>query len=117
MNKGEAITRAKSRPFKLALRLIRMHEGVLALAHIVISFGQNSRSQETPEITKLSTSGKHVKYEGNQYVNSLYPVKRQTTAVKLSSGSVESYTKLQPVKQEGNKLTYGPYENTEASKI
>uniref|UniRef100_A0A915KHW5 Dolichyl-diphosphooligosaccharide--protein glycosyltransferase subunit 1 n=1 Tax=Romanomermis culicivorax TaxID=13658 RepID=A0A915KHW5_ROMCU len=97
------------------------------LSFISASFGQNSRSQETPEITKLSTSGKfdtfyRIKFSeplgvGNQYVNSLYPVKRQTTAVKLSSGSVESYTKLQPVKQEGNKLIYGPYENTEASKI
>ncbi len=52
-----------------------------------------------------------VVYKGNVHVLSPYPVKKEKTTVKLSPGTVQSYTKETPTKQEGETITYGPYEN------
>lgn len=62
----------------------------------------------------LQKDQQFVKYDGNQYINSAYLIKKQSTIYKLSAGTIETYTKLPTAKQDGSKLTYGPYNNVEA---
>ncbi|CAH1098556.1 unnamed protein product [Psylliodes chrysocephalus] len=50
-----------------------------------------------------------VRYFGNHYIYTPYTVAKQKTDVVLSSRSVENYTKLKPVTQSDNTITYGPY--------
>ncbi|CAG9862983.1 unnamed protein product [Phyllotreta striolata] len=50
-----------------------------------------------------------VRYFGNHYMYSPYTVAKQKTEVVLSLRSVENYTKLKPVTQSDNVITYGPY--------
>jgi oligosaccharyltransferase complex subunit alpha (ribophorin I) len=64
----------------------------------------------------LQKDQQFVTYEGNQFVFGPYQTKKQTTTFKLAPGSLESYSKIQPVKQDGSSLIYGPYENVEAFK-
>jgi oligosaccharyltransferase complex subunit alpha (ribophorin I) len=60
----------------------------------------------------LQAERQMVLYNGNHYFLSPYPTKSQTTKIKLSSGSLESYSKLKPTSHSDNTITYGPYENT-----
>lgn len=47
----------------------------------------------------------------NTYLYSPYVVKSQTTAVSLSTSSIESYSKSpKPVSESDKVVTYGPYE-------
>ncbi|KAH7290767.1 hypothetical protein KP509_30G062800 [Ceratopteris richardii] len=56
-----------------------------------------------------------VLYYDSAYIFSAYPVKLQTTIFKLPNNPrVESYTKVNPVKQADTDLKYGPYENIRA---
>ncbi|KAG7200307.1 hypothetical protein KM043_017771 [Ampulex compressa] len=55
-----------------------------------------------------------VKYIGNVYIYSPYPVIKQTTTVSLPSRNVESYTKLKPVTQSDSVIMYGPYKKQPA---
>jgi len=52
-----------------------------------------------------------VKFTGNLYFFSPYTVKTQTTTVNTPTNSIQSHTKVQPVKVADNSITYGPYEN------
>jgi oligosaccharyltransferase complex subunit alpha (ribophorin I) len=51
-----------------------------------------------------------VKYLGNLYLFSPYPVTKQTTTVILPSRNIESYTKIKPVSQSDSTITYGPFD-------
>lgn len=51
-----------------------------------------------------------VRYFGNVYLFSPYPVAKQTTVITLPSRNVETYTKFKPVSQNDATITYGPYE-------
>uniref|UniRef100_A0A646QCR6 Dolichyl-diphosphooligosaccharide--protein glycosyltransferase subunit 1 n=1 Tax=Hemiscolopendra marginata TaxID=943146 RepID=A0A646QCR6_9MYRI len=55
----------------------------------------------------------YVLYHGNVYFYSPYTVAKQTTVVTLTSSTIESYTKLKPVSQSENVITYGPYERVQ----
>lgn len=55
-----------------------------------------------------------VLYVGNHYLLSPYGAKSQTTTVKLSSATIESYSKLKPVSTSESTITYGPYKNVAA---
>ncbi|KAJ8688620.1 hypothetical protein QAD02_024415 [Eretmocerus hayati] len=51
-----------------------------------------------------------VKYTGNLYLLSPYPVTKQTLSILLPSKNVESYTKIKPVSQTDSTITYGAYD-------
>jgi oligosaccharyltransferase complex subunit alpha (ribophorin I) len=53
----------------------------------------------------------NVVLEGNHYFFSPYKTGKQSTTVKLTSSTVESYSKLKPTSQEEETVNYGPYEN------
>ena len=53
----------------------------------------------------------NVVFEGNHYFLSPYKTGKQTTTVKLTSSTVESYSKLKPTALDEETITYGPYEN------
>jgi len=55
-----------------------------------------------------------VLFVGNHYLLSPYLAKTQTTTVKLSSATIESYSKLKPVSTSESTITYGPYKNVAA---
>merc|ERR1712038_381157 len=50
---------------------------------------------------------------GNHYAYLPYKCKTQTTKITLASSAVENYSKLKPVSQSENTITYGPYSNQE----
>lgn len=52
-----------------------------------------------------------VRFLGNHYIYSPYPVQQQTTRVLLASSTVESYTKLKPSQHTDTTITLGPYDN------
>lgn len=51
-----------------------------------------------------------IKYVGNLYFYTPYPVGKQTTTVHLPSRNVESYTKVKLVSQTDSNLIYGPFD-------
>ncbi|XP_015606406.1 dolichyl-diphosphooligosaccharide--protein glycosyltransferase subunit 1 [Cephus cinctus] len=51
-----------------------------------------------------------VRYTGNLYLYSPYPVLKQSTMVVFPSRNIESYTKIKPVSQTESTITYGPYD-------
>jgi oligosaccharyltransferase complex subunit alpha (ribophorin I) len=55
-----------------------------------------------------------VRYMGNVYAYSPYPVNSQTTSVTLASSNIESYTKQEPVSVQDSSVKYGPYNNVAA---
>lgn len=59
------------------------------------------------EITQFDKQ--FVQFTGNAYVNLPYRSKTQNTDVKLPTSSVESYTRVSPVSNDGSKISYGPY--------
>jgi len=66
----------------------------------------------TPHPASVTQKEKQlVLYHGNHYFYSPYHVAKQTTVVNLGTRNTESYTKLKPVSQTDNTITYGPYEN------
>jgi oligosaccharyltransferase complex subunit alpha (ribophorin I) len=71
-----------------------------------------------PYPTRISQSEQQfVVYEGSAVVFAPQRVLKQKTVFRLSQGTVESYTKdasVNPVTQDGQSLTYGPYENVDA---
>lgn len=52
-----------------------------------------------------------VRYFGSHYFYSPYQTSKQTTQMTLRSRSIENYSKLKPVAQSDNVITYGPYNN------
>ncbi|XP_013188708.1 dolichyl-diphosphooligosaccharide--protein glycosyltransferase subunit 1 [Amyelois transitella] len=52
-----------------------------------------------------------VKYIGNLYVYSPYPIASQKTTVVMTTKNVESFTKLKPFTQQDGNIIYGPYTN------
>ena len=69
----------------------------------------------TPYPNAIGQSEKQqVLFTASHYVFSLYEVKEQTTTVKLSSATIESYTKLKPVSASESTITYGPYKDISA---
>jgi oligosaccharyltransferase complex subunit alpha (ribophorin I) len=52
-----------------------------------------------------------VRFTGNVYVYLPYTTLSQSTQVNVASASLESYTKLKPVSQNDNSISYGPYAN------
>jgi len=66
-----------------------------------------------PFPAKIGQSDKQlVLYEANTVFYTPYEVKEQTTTVKLSSSTIESYSRLKPTKSNENTVTYGPYKNS-----
>ncbi|XP_030855983.1 dolichyl-diphosphooligosaccharide--protein glycosyltransferase subunit 1 [Strongylocentrotus purpuratus] len=66
-----------------------------------------------PYPAKITQSEKQfVEFTGNAYFLSPYTTKTQTTKVVISSSNVESYSKVNPVSQNEDIITYGPYEDT-----
>ncbi|KAI8042442.1 dolichyl-diphosphooligosaccharide--protein glycosyltransferase subunit 1 [Drosophila gunungcola] len=55
-----------------------------------------------------------VRYSGNLHFYSKYKTSSQKTNVKLSSSNILSHTQVKPFSVSSNKITLGPYENTEA---
>lgn len=51
-----------------------------------------------------------VRWSGNVYVYSPYPVTKQTTMVILPSRNIESFSRIKPVSQSDSSITYGPYD-------
>lgn len=65
-----------------------------------------------PHPAQISQKEKQlVRYRGNAYLYSPYPVAAQTTKVQLGSSNVESFTKVKPSSQSDSTITYGPYDN------
>ncbi|XP_002157282.1 dolichyl-diphosphooligosaccharide--protein glycosyltransferase subunit 1 isoform X1 [Hydra vulgaris] len=63
-----------------------------------------------PFPAKIGQSEKQlVIYKANTYFSSPYKVVYQKTTVKLSSSTIESYSKLKPSNSADNTITYGPY--------
>ncbi|CAH0405619.1 unnamed protein product [Chilo suppressalis] len=52
-----------------------------------------------------------VKYTGNLYVYSPYPVTSQKTNVAINTKSIETFTKVKPFSQQDGSIQYGPYSN------
>lgn len=70
-----------------------------------------------PFPAKIGQSEKQlVLFKGNTYFYTPYEVKEQTTSVKLSSSTIESYSRLKPTKASENMITYGPYKNAKPFK-
>lgn len=64
----------------------------------------------TPYPTSITQKEKQlIRYHGNHYFYSPYPVNKQTTVINLGTKNVESFTKLHPYSQLDNTITYGPY--------
>lgn len=55
-----------------------------------------------------------VKYTGNLYVYSPYPVTSQKTNVIVNTKSIESFSKVKPFSQQDGVIQYGPYPNIAA---
>ncbi|KPJ09440.1 Dolichyl-diphosphooligosaccharide--protein glycosyltransferase subunit 1 [Papilio machaon] len=53
-----------------------------------------------------------VKYNGNLYFFTPYPVTSQKTSVAMITKAVESFTKVKPFSQQDGTILYGPYSNT-----
>ncbi|XP_013175793.1 PREDICTED: dolichyl-diphosphooligosaccharide--protein glycosyltransferase subunit 1 [Papilio xuthus] len=53
-----------------------------------------------------------VKYNGNLYFFTPYPVTSQKTSVAMITKTVESFTKVKPFSQQDGTILYGPYSNT-----
>lgn len=71
----------------------------------------------TPFPTSVGQSEKQlVVYKANTYFYSPYEVVSQKTAVKLSSSTIESYSKLKPSSSSDSTVTYGPYRDTKPYK-
>jgi len=71
----------------------------------------------TPHPAEIAQSEKQlVVFKGSHYIFSPYLVKKQTTNVKLSSATIESYTKLKPSSASESTVTYGPYKEIAAFK-
>ena len=51
-----------------------------------------------------------VRYTGNVYVYSPYPVTKQTTTIIHPSRNIESFSRIKPVTQSDSTVTYGPYD-------
>lgn len=67
---------------------------------------------------KIGQSDKQlVLYNGNTVIYSPYVVKEQKTTVKLSSSTIESYSRLKPSSSSDNTVTYGPYKDSKAYRI
>lgn len=58
-----------------------------------------------------------VVYHGNHFFFSPYKTASQTTTVKLSSSTVESYSRESPSSSSGNTITYGPYSDKAALSV
>ncbi|CAI4221046.1 unnamed protein product [Auanema sp. JU1783] len=50
-----------------------------------------------------------VQYHGSAHYAAAYPVQKEKTTIKLASGKALSVTSVNPSKQEGDVVTYGPY--------
>ena len=55
-----------------------------------------------------------VVFQGNHYLFSPYPTRSQTTRVRLSSKTVESYTKLGNPSKSDEVIEYGPFRDVAA---
>jgi len=70
-----------------------------------------------PHPASISQSEKQlVIFKDSHYVYSPYEVKKQTTAVKLSSSTIESFSKLKPSSSSDSTINYGPYKDIAAFK-
>ncbi|CAG0884921.1 unnamed protein product [Cyprideis torosa] len=58
------------------------------------------------------TEAQFVRFTGSAVLYSPYEVKNQQTTIELSSSTIESYTKVAPVRNVDTKIIYGAYENT-----
>lgn len=68
-----------------------------------------------PYPAEISQNDKQkVLYLGNHYFYSPYRTIRQALKIKIGGGKVEDVTELQPFKQHGDMLEFGPYDNVKA---
>jgi len=71
----------------------------------------------TPHPSNIAQSEKQlVIFKDSHYMFSPYLVKKQTTTVKLSSATIESFSKLKPSSSSESTITYGPYKEIAAFK-
>lgn len=71
----------------------------------------------TPHPAEIGQSEKQlVIFKDSHYVFSPYLVKKQTTTVKLSSSTIESFSKLKPSSSSESTISYGPYKEISAFK-
>lgn len=61
------------------------------------------------EITQLENQ--FIRLKNSHYFYSPYRTDSQKTTIKLSSSSVQSFTKLSPFSTKGSNIQFGPYEN------
>lgn len=64
------------------------------------------------EITQMESQ--FIRLKNSHYFYSPYPTETQKTSIKLSSSSVQSFTKLSPYSTKGSTLQFGPYESINA---
>lgn len=55
--------------------------------------------------------------KGNHFFDSPYLTESQKTTVKLSSSTIESYSKLEPTNSRGSTITYGPFKSIESYSV
>ena len=83
-----------------------------ALIKITVDYAVTQQLALHPkEITQ--TENQLVIYYGFANVPSAYPVVKETCAYKIGSTKPMDYTKVEPSKFAGDKVTYGPYESSQ----
>lgn len=75
---------------------------------VVMAFGH--MLQPFPESITQAES-QLVRFNDTHYMFSPYPTAKCTTTVKLASSSIQSSSRVQPMKIDGDTITYGPYTN------
>ncbi|CAD5226969.1 unnamed protein product [Bursaphelenchus xylophilus] len=71
-----------------------------------------------PFPAKISQSeNQFVVYSGNALLGLPYVVEKETTTIKYGSGKLIEFTAVEPAKQNGGSIVYGPYSNTPANAI
>lgn len=65
-----------------------------------------------PYPTRITQKEKQfIKFNGNSYFYSPYPVTKVITSVALGTKNVESYTRVEPVSYSDSHILYGPYKD------
>lgn len=65
-----------------------------------------------PYPTKITQNEKqYIKFIGNCYIYTPYPVSKVTTSIALGTKNVESYTKTEPASYSDSHILYGPYKD------
>lgn len=103
-------TKVQGHPDKIFYK-IELKDALSSGRTVSIEIETVSTHELVPHPKEITQKEKQlVRYFGNVYLFSPYPVTKQTTVITLPSRNVENYTKLKPVAQSDSTITYGPYE-------